>query len=173
MKVPKPSKISPQRVGITLLLISLWGYSVHRDQSPHISDLSPFELVHTLSMECFSLNKSTSYLSLCASLSFFCDETSKTWASLSPKTSCVRSQLKDSGFKSQSEFHGFSSSWTRLLFFLPKYFFLFIKVIRLMEDFPGGPVTKTVLEMQGAQVSSLVGELNPTCYSEDLVQPNQ
>ena len=38
---------------------------------------------------CFSLNKSTSYLSLCLSLNSFCDETSRTWASLSPETRCV------------------------------------------------------------------------------------
>ena len=38
---------------------------------------------------CFSLNKSTSYLSLCLSLNSFCNETSRTWASLSPETRCV------------------------------------------------------------------------------------
>ena len=37
----------------------------------------------------FSLNKSTSYLSLCLSLNSFCDEASRTWASLSPETKCV------------------------------------------------------------------------------------
>ena len=37
---------------------------------------------------CFSLylNKSTSYLSLCLSMNSFCDETSRTWASLDPET---------------------------------------------------------------------------------------
>ena len=35
---------------------------------------------------CFSLNKSTFYLSLCLSLNSFCDETSRTWASLGPET---------------------------------------------------------------------------------------
>ena len=37
---------------------------------------------------CFSLNlnKSTSYLQLCVSLNSFCNETSRTWASLGPKT---------------------------------------------------------------------------------------
>ena len=37
---------------------------------------------------CFSqnLNKSTSYLSLCLSLNSFCNETSRTWALLGPKT---------------------------------------------------------------------------------------
>ena len=37
----------------------------------------------------FSLNKCTSYLSLCLSLNSFCDETPRTWASLSPETWCV------------------------------------------------------------------------------------
>ena len=46
---------------------------------------------------CFSLNRSTSYLSLCLSLNSFCGKTSRTWASLSPETNCVISwsQLKD------------------------------------------------------------------------------
>ena len=37
----------------------------------------------------FSLNKSTSYLSLCLSLNSFCDETSIAWASVNPETRCV------------------------------------------------------------------------------------
>ena len=37
-------------------------------------------MAHTLVCgECFSMNKSTSYLSLCLSLDSFCDETSRTW----------------------------------------------------------------------------------------------
>ena len=35
------------------------------------------------------------------------------------------------------------------------------------EDFPGGPVAKT---MQGPWVRSLVRELDPTCFNEDLMQ---
>ena len=35
---------------------------------------------------CVYLNKSTSYPSLCLSLNCFCDETSRTWASLGPET---------------------------------------------------------------------------------------
>ena len=44
---------------------------------------------HTVCGLCFSLNlnKSTSYLSLCLSLNF-CNETSRTWASLGPKARC-------------------------------------------------------------------------------------
>ena len=40
-------------------------------------------------MECFSLNKSTSYLSLCLSLDSFCNETSRTWPSLGLETRSV------------------------------------------------------------------------------------
>ena len=32
-----------------------------------------------------------------------------------------------------------------------------------MRDIPGGPVAKTVLPIEGAQVQSLVRELDPTC----------
>ena len=43
---------------------------------------------HSVYGMCFSLNlnRSTSYLSLCLSLNSFCDETSRTWASLAPET---------------------------------------------------------------------------------------
>ena len=35
-----------------------------------------------------------------------------------------------------------------------------------MEDFPGGPVAKdSTLPVQGAQVRSLVQELDPTCQN--------
>ena len=33
------------------------------------------------------------------------------------------------------------------------------------RDFPGGPVAKTVLPMQGAQVLSLAGELDFICHN--------
>ena len=32
-------------------------------------------------------------------------------------------------------------------------------------DFPGGPVAKTLLPMQGTQVQSLVKELDPECLN--------
>ena len=51
--------------------------------------LSPYKMAHTLSVECFSLNKSTSYLSLCLSLNSFYNKISRTWASLGPETSYV------------------------------------------------------------------------------------
>ena len=83
--------------------------------------LSPFEMAHTVCEVCFSLNRSTSYLSLCLSLNSFYGKTSRTWASLSPETNCVIlwSQLKDhwalARFKSQSEFRlGLSlSTWVQ------------------------------------------------------------
>ena len=76
---------------------------------PTFRVLSPSEMAHTLSVEhvsprvilafwdwsysiygmFISLNKSTSYLSVCLSLNSFCEETSRTWASLSPETRCV------------------------------------------------------------------------------------
>ena len=69
---------------------------------------------HSVCRVCVSLNKSTSYLSLCLSLNSFCGETSRTWASLNPETRCVISVGRLSvlagfgsqpcGFKSQSGF---------------------------------------------------------------------
>ena len=71
----------------------------------------------------FSLNlrKSISYLSLCLSLNSFCDETSRTWALLCPKTRyhgfwlfqvpnwvLAGSESQPCGFESQSEVNGFS-----------------------------------------------------------------
>ena len=41
---------------------------------------------HSVCGMCFSLNKSTSYLSLCLSLNYFCDDTLRNWASLDPET---------------------------------------------------------------------------------------
>ena len=37
-------------------------------------------------------------------------------------------------------------------------------------DFPGDPVAKTALLLQGAQVWSLVRELDPTCHNWELAQ---
>ena len=47
-----------------------------------------------------------------------------------------------------------------------------LKKVKLM-GFPGGPVAKTALSMQGAQVQFLVRELNPTCDRYDLAQPDK
>ena len=50
-----------------------------------------------------------------------------------------------------------------------KRFSLIIREMQIkttMRDFPGGPVGKTALPMQGAQVQSLVGELDPTCMPQ-------
>ena len=41
-----------------------------------------------------------------------------------------------------------------------------IQSVRItMQDFPGGPMAKTVPSMQGAQVLSFVRELDPTCHN--------
>ena len=45
--------------------------------------------LHSVCGICFSLNKSTSYLSLCLSLNSFCDEISRTLVSLSSETTCM------------------------------------------------------------------------------------
>ena len=71
--------------------------------------LLPSEMAHTVCGVCFSLNKSTSYLSLCLCLNSFCVESSRSRVSLSPETRYARSQLKCvqlpvqvlAGFKSQ------------------------------------------------------------------------
>ena len=51
---------------------------------PHL----PSEMAQTVCGVCFSLNlnKSISYVSLCLSLNYFCNETSKIWALIGPKT---------------------------------------------------------------------------------------
>ena len=46
---------------------------------------------------CFSLKKSTSYLSLCLSLNSFCDETSRTWASGFPGGTVVKNPPANAG----------------------------------------------------------------------------
>jgi len=69
---------------------------------------------HPVCWVCFSLNKSTSYLSLCLSMDSFCNETSRTWPSLGLETRSVisvrrlwvlaRSVSQLNGLKSQSGF---------------------------------------------------------------------
>ena len=59
---------------------------------------------HSVCGECFSMNKSTSYPSLCLSLDSFCDETSRTWAFLCLETRSVISAGRPwvlAGFESQ------------------------------------------------------------------------
>ena len=51
--------------------------------------LTFWDVPHSVCGVCFSLNKSTSCLSLCLSLDSFCGKTSNIWASLSPETRCV------------------------------------------------------------------------------------
>ena len=69
---------------------------------------------HTLCVECVSLNKSITYLSLCHSLNSFCNEISQTWASMGPETRSeisvrrlwvlARFVSQPNGLKSQSGF---------------------------------------------------------------------
>ena len=42
----------------------------------------------------------------------------------------------------------------------------------LCGDFSGGSVAKNAPPVQGAQVPSLVRELDPTCHNQDPEQPN-
>ena len=54
---------------------------------PHFkASLSHSEIAHTVCGVCFSLNKLTSYLSLCFPLNSLSDETLRTWASVGPET---------------------------------------------------------------------------------------
>ena len=62
----------------------------HKTGNPHPGATLVFwDGPHSVCRVCFHLNKSTSYPPLCLSLNSFCNETSRTWASLSPETSCV------------------------------------------------------------------------------------
>ena len=82
-------------------------------------------MAHTVCGVCFSLNKSTSYLAPCLPLNSFCNETSRTWASLGPETRSVISvgrpwtlpgfESQPRGFKSQSEGNGFRTITIKLL----------------------------------------------------------
>ena len=53
---------------------------------PHFAWHSPSAIAHTHCGFSLKLNKSTSYLTLCLSLNYFCDEASRTWASLGSET---------------------------------------------------------------------------------------
>ena len=89
MKLPSSWKLNPSYFRTTL---SFWG--------------GPCSICGV----CFSLNKFTSYLSLCLSLNSFRDETSITATSLSPETKCVISAKRRG---SQSELHGFREGQER------------------------------------------------------------
>ena len=53
---------------------------LYKNWQPHtLGLLLPSEMAHTVCGMCFSLNKCTSYLSICLSLTSFCNETSRTW----------------------------------------------------------------------------------------------
>lgn len=83
---PAPENPRPQILGIILLLISLWNDLIlWKLITFEAWVLWPSETAHFLSK--FSLNKSTSYLSLCLWLNPFCTKTWRTWTSLSPERS--------------------------------------------------------------------------------------
>ena len=69
--------------------------------------LAPWDRPHSLYGMCISLNKTTSYPSLCFSLNSFCNETSGTWALLGTETRCVVS-IKRLWVQVPSDLHGFS-----------------------------------------------------------------
>ena len=71
-------------------------------QPPTLVPPSPSEMALTLSTECFSPNKSTTYLVLCLSLNSFCNER-RIWASLNLRPG-VWSQLEDHEFSSKTGF---------------------------------------------------------------------
>ena len=71
-----------------LVCFSPWD-SKESDTTEWLNNNSHSEMAHTVCGMCFSLNKSTYYLSLCLSLNSFCNETSRTWASLSAETRYV------------------------------------------------------------------------------------
>ena len=106
LEIPLPF---PKIAGIILPLLSLWNYPAQKKLTmPYFRVVLTFwDDPHSVCGVNFSLNKPISYLSLCVSLKFFCNETSVTWASVNPETRCM-TLLKSHGFKFQSEMHGFS-----------------------------------------------------------------
>ena len=111
---------------------------------------------HSVCGLCFSLNKSTSYPSLCLSLNSFCDETSRTWASFKswnqvcdlswktvgfgqvqvPVRVLARFESQPCGSKSQSGFRLISSPNLRCTVSLwLLYPWLFSKHISLVKTF--------------------------------------
>ena len=103
-------------VAITLPLISLWNYSAHKTNHAIFRGLSPSEIAQPCRVS-FSLNKTTSSLSLCFSLNSFCNEVSRNWASLNAEARCMisvgrvwvlaRFESQPCWFKSQFQLHSF------------------------------------------------------------------
>ena len=90
-------------------LASPWKLSTPRFQAVA---LALWNGSHSVCGECFSMNKSTSYPSLCLSLDSFCDETSRTWAFLCLETRSVISAGRPwvlAGFEVRVPAHGFKS----------------------------------------------------------------
>ena len=87
--IPGHTHPFPEIVGIILTLISLWNNPVHKNKPPHIlRPLSPFwNGPHCL--RSVSLWTNPLFIYHFVSLNSFCDESSRTWASLSLETRCV------------------------------------------------------------------------------------
>ena len=45
--------------------------------------------------------------------------------------------------------------------------------INILRDFPGGPMGKCMLMMRGAQVQSLIRELDPACMRQLLIRSSR
>ena len=88
MKLPSPQKLT--KLHFEAALNHLWWLILLSVE--YVSPKVPpglWDGPHFVCGMCFSLNKSTSYLSVCLSLNSFYDETSRTWASLSPENKSV------------------------------------------------------------------------------------
>ena len=89
---PVPGNLHPfpKIVGIILPLFSLWkSQSIKTNITIFQSSITFWDGPHSVCGMCFYLNISTSYPPFCLSLNSFCNETSRTRASLSPETRCV------------------------------------------------------------------------------------
>lgn len=106
LETPTPFPL-PQDGYNTLPLKNLWNYpSLWKLTTPYHGAAVAWD--GPLCGVYFSLNKCTSYLSLCFPLNSSCNETSWMWTSSSPETLCVIS-VNRSWFKCQSVLHGFTS----------------------------------------------------------------
>ena len=128
---PVPGNPYPflKKVEITLPHISLWNYSAHNTNHAIFQGLLPSEIAQ-LCKVCFSLNETTSYLSLCFSLNSFCNETSRNWASLNAEARCMISVGRLgvlTGFESQPRW--FKSQFELRGFIVTNWFSLFLLII--------------------------------------------
>ena len=116
--VPGNPCLFPHIVGITLHALACEITQSIKKTSPNFRVFCLLRSAYTVYGVCFSIYKPASYLSLCLSLNFFCDETWRTKASLSPETGHVIS-MKRLWVSVPSESCGFTTS---PLFFSPQAF---------------------------------------------------